>query len=116
QRKILTGWSDVNPAPAADDTAFEVKDLSAGLEYCFRIRALTSDAKSRFTKPFCVQTLPAAEPVPSPSPSATPSSTPSSTASPTPGASPAVTPSPSGSALQAPSGQESLPRLAELPN
>jgi len=106
QRKILTGWSDVNPGPAADDTAFEVGELSAGIEYCFRMRSVTAESKSRFTKPFCAQTLPAAEPTPAPSPSET--STPSPSPSPTTGA---IEP---GDPLPAPSPM-SEPRLADLP-
>lgn len=109
QRQILTGWADVNPGPAADDTAFEVTDLSPGIEYCFRMRSLTAEAKSRYTKKFCAQTLPAAAPSGSPAdPSGvTPATQPTASA----------TPAPSGPAPQPlVPGASAEPQLADLPN
>lgn len=109
QRQILTGWADVNPGPAADDTAFELQDLTAGIEYCFRLRALTAEAKSRYTKKFCAQTIPSAEPSASPTDpvSATPVPQPSGSAVPSASAAPLALPDVSASPQ---------PRLGDLPN
>jgi hypothetical protein len=57
QRRILTGWSNITPEPAATDTAVEIRDLTPSTEYCFRMRAVSADGNSRFTKRFCAATL-----------------------------------------------------------
>jgi hypothetical protein len=67
QRRIFTGWSDVSPAPAPDDTAVEVRDLSPDTRYCFRLRAVSEQGTSRWSPRACVRTDP--EPIVEPSPS-----------------------------------------------
>lgn len=67
QRRIFTGWSDVSPAPAADDTAVEVRDLAPDTRYCFRLRAVSEQGTSRWAPRVCVRTDP--EPIVEPSPS-----------------------------------------------
>ena len=66
QRRIFTGWSDVSPAPAAADTAVEVRDLAPDTRYCFRMRAITEQGTSRWSERMCVRTDP--EPITEPSP------------------------------------------------
>jgi hypothetical protein len=66
QRRIFTGWSDVSPAPAPDDTAVEVGDLAPDTRYCFRLRAVSEQGTSRWSGPVCVRTDP--EPITEPSP------------------------------------------------
>jgi hypothetical protein len=66
QRRIFTGWSDVAPAPAPDDTAVEVRELSSDTRYCFRMRAVSEQGTSRWSKRVCVRTDP--EPIIEPSP------------------------------------------------
>ncbi len=61
QRKIFTGWSDVIPAPKADDTALEVPDLNADTKYCFRMKTTSANGDSVFTKKFCARTDPLPE-------------------------------------------------------
>lgn len=56
QRKIFTGWSNVDPAPAAKDTATEVRDLEPGTRYCFRMAAVSAEGESEYTKRFCART------------------------------------------------------------
>jgi hypothetical protein len=58
QRRIFTGWSDVSPAPAADDTAVEVRDLAPDTRYCFRLRAVSELGTSRWSPRVCVRTDP----------------------------------------------------------
>jgi hypothetical protein len=70
QRRIFTGWSDVSPAPAADDTAVEVRDLEPDTRYCFRLRAVSELGTSRWAPRVCVRTDP--EPIVEPSPSNAP--------------------------------------------
>jgi len=67
QRRIFTGWSDVSPAPAPDDTAVEVRDLSSDTRYCFRLRAVSEQGTSRWSQRVCVRTDP--EPIVESSPS-----------------------------------------------
>lgn len=66
QRRIFTGWADVSPAPAPDDTAVEVRDLASDTSYCFRIRAVSAQGTSRWSDRVCVRTDP--EPITEPSP------------------------------------------------
>jgi hypothetical protein len=66
QRRIFTGWSDVSPAPTADDTAVEVRDLASDTRYCFRIRAVSEQGTSRWSDRVCVRTDP--EPITEPTP------------------------------------------------
>jgi hypothetical protein len=66
QRRIFTGWSDVSPAPAPDDTAVEVRELTADTRYCFRMRAVSEQGSSRWSKRVCVRTD--SEPIIEPSP------------------------------------------------
>jgi len=83
QKKIGSGWADVSPQPAVNDTATEVTGLAEGTKYCYRMRSVAGDSKSDYTKKFCGTTTapaPAADPAPNPSTSA--SSTPTPTASP----------------------------------
>jgi len=56
QRKIFTGWSNVDPAPAAKDTATEVRELEPGTRYCFRMGSVSAQGESEFTKRFCATT------------------------------------------------------------
>ena len=56
QRKIFTGWSNVDPAPAATDTATEVRDLEPGTRYCFRMGSTSAQGESEYTKRFCATT------------------------------------------------------------
>lgn len=56
QRKIFTGWANVDPAPAAKDTATEIRDLEPGTRYCFRMAAISADGESEYTKRFCART------------------------------------------------------------
>ena len=72
QRKIFTGWSDVSPEPKPNDTAVEVGDLEPDTKYCFRMSAKSATGDSRYTKKFCVKTLPAPESSASASPSEQP--------------------------------------------
>jgi hypothetical protein len=65
QRRIFTGWSDVSPAPAPDDTAVEVRDLAPDTRYCFRMRAISEQGTSRWSERMCVRTDP--EPITEPS-------------------------------------------------
>jgi len=58
QRRIFTGWSDVSPAPAPDDTAVEVRDLAPDTRYCFRMRAVSEQGTSRWSKRTCARTDP----------------------------------------------------------
>lgn len=67
QRKIFTGWSNVDPAPAAKDTAIEVRDLEPATRYCFRMGSVSANGESEYTKRFCARTLaPSAPEAPSP--------------------------------------------------
>jgi len=56
QRRIFSGWADVNPPPAADDTALEIGDLDPDTRYCFRMRARTEQRVSRWTPRTCAKT------------------------------------------------------------
>ena len=56
QRKIFTGWSNVEPAPGSKDTATEVRDLEPGTRYCFRMAAVSAEGESEYTKRFCART------------------------------------------------------------
>ena len=56
QRKIFTGWSNVDPPPAAKDTAVEVRDLEPRTRYCFRMASVSAQGESEYTKRFCVRT------------------------------------------------------------
>jgi hypothetical protein len=96
QRKIFTGWSDVAVTPKAADTAAEVRDLSPGTRYCFRMKSTSAEGESVYTRAFCGTTVgsapeesssPSSSPSPSPSPSAS-----GSIATPVPSASGAPTP------------------------
>jgi hypothetical protein len=62
QRKIFTGWSNVDPAPAATDTATEVRDLEPGTRYCFRMGSTSAQGESEYTKRFCATTPMTASP------------------------------------------------------
>jgi hypothetical protein len=67
QRKIFTGWSNVDPAPAAQDTATEVRDLEPGRRYCFRMGSVSAQGESEYSKRFCTTTQMSAAPdVPAP--------------------------------------------------
>lgn len=94
QRKIFTGWSDVAVSPKAADTAAEVRDLSPGTKYCFRMKSTSAQGESVYTRSFCGATAGSTpEQTLSPSPSPAPSSS-----APTPGPSPSDTPTPLGQA------------------
>lgn len=80
QRKIFTGWSDVSPEPKAPDSAVEVTGLNPDTKYCFRMRANAADASSKYTKKFCVRTLPGIDPAPESSTAVDPSPSPSASA------------------------------------
>jgi len=56
QRKIFTGWSNVDPAPAATDTATELRELEPGTRYCFRMGSVSAQGVSEYTKRFCATT------------------------------------------------------------
>ncbi|MEY4137575.1 MAG: hypothetical protein RL205_1703 [Actinomycetota bacterium] len=86
QKQILSGWADISPQPAANDTAIEVSGLTSGTKYCFRMRSVTASAKSNYTGSFCATTV--APPVQDPAPNSTPTASASPT--PTPSTSPKV--------------------------
>lgn len=93
QRKIFTGWSNVDPPPAAKDTAVEVRDLEPRTRYCFRMASVSAEGDSEYTERFCVRTPPgstggsgadeAGDPTPTTAP-ASPSSDPTGVAPSTP--------------------------------
>ena len=56
QRRIFSGWADVNPPPGIDDTALEIRDLDPDTRYCFRMRARTEQRVSRWTPRTCAKT------------------------------------------------------------
>jgi hypothetical protein len=84
QKQILSGWADISPQPAGNDTAIEVSGLATDTKYCFRMRSITASAKSNYTGSFCATTV--APAVQDPAPNSTPTATasPSPTPSPTP--------------------------------
>jgi len=89
QKKIGSGWADVSPQPAVNDTATEVTGLAEGTKYCYRMRSVASDAKSDYTTKFCGTTTAAPAPQdPAPNPAATPTA--SSAATPSASPSPKV--------------------------
>lgn len=56
QRQIFSGWADVNPPPAAADTALEIRDLQPDTRYCFRMRSISAERTSRWSPQACVRT------------------------------------------------------------
>ena len=83
QKQIGSGWADISPQPAVNDTAIEITSLTAGTKYCYRMRSVASDVKSDYTAKFCGTTTAAAAPQdPAPNPAAT--STAAATPTPTP--------------------------------
>lgn len=82
QKQILSGWADISPQPAGNDTAIEVTGLSTDTKYCFRMRSVTTSAKSDYTGSFCATTV--APAVQDPAPNSTPTATATPTPSPTP--------------------------------
>jgi hypothetical protein len=84
QKKIGSGWADISPQPAVNDTATEVTGLAEGTKYCYRMRSVAGESKSDYTTKFCGTTAaPAAAADPAPSPSTSASTSASSTATPT---------------------------------
>ena len=85
QKQIGSGWADISPQPAVNDTATEITSLTAGTKYCYRMRAVASDVKSDYTDKFCGTTTapaPAQDPAPNPAASVSAAATPTPTPSP----------------------------------
>ncbi len=85
QKKIGSGWADITPQPAVNDTAIETTGLTEGTKYCYRMRSIAADGKSDYTKKFCGTTTAAPAPQdPAPNPTAAASSAATPSASPSP--------------------------------
>jgi len=84
QKQIGSGWADISPQPAVNDTAIEITSLSPGTKYCYRMRSVAADAKSDYTKKFCGTTKALVVQDPAPSTAASASSTPTPTVSASP--------------------------------
>ena len=87
QQQLFTGWSDVTPGAQPNDTALQVSNLEPGTQYCFRMRADSTDGSSIYSKVACAKTAgTSAAGQPTPGPAA--SGAPAATAAPSPGTSP----------------------------
>jgi len=84
QKQIGSGWADITPQPAVNDTAIEITSLNSGTKYCYRMRSVATDVKSDYTKKFCGTTTAVVVQDPAPNPSASVSSTPAPTVSASP--------------------------------
>lgn len=85
QKKIGSGWADISPQPAVNDTAIEITGLNEGTKYCYRMRSVAADSKSEYTSKFCgTTTAPPAPQDPAPNTGSTSASTVTPSESPSP--------------------------------